>query len=217
MARRRSHRNGRSGFTLIELLVVVAIISLLVSILLPSLQRAKDLAQRVVCMSNLRSLGMAFTFYLEDSRQLLPPGYVASIWRPWYRYLDAHTGYAENRQQSILICPTDQTLNSERVSYRTNFFYSRWYGSPPGGFYDHDDVNEPEGKVAVAEGNSYYWMVYITPKASDTDPLVGGVDERHADGANYLWMDWHVTWEPEVPDKDLHWYNTPGDHSMWPW
>jgi prepilin-type N-terminal cleavage/methylation domain-containing protein len=63
-ARRR--RYARSGFTLIELLVVIAIIALLVSILLPSLNRAKQLAKNVVCMSNLRSIGTLALMYQAD-------------------------------------------------------------------------------------------------------------------------------------------------------
>jgi prepilin-type N-terminal cleavage/methylation domain-containing protein len=54
------------GFTLIELLVVVAIIALLISILLPSLGKAKELANRAYCGANLRSMGLSFTIYSQD-------------------------------------------------------------------------------------------------------------------------------------------------------
>ncbi len=60
------------GFTLIELLVVIAIISLLVSILLPSLTKAKELARRVVCASNVRNLGLAAFVYANDNDGMLP-------------------------------------------------------------------------------------------------------------------------------------------------
>lgn len=56
-----------AGFTLIELLVVVGIISLLTSILTPSLTSAKELARRTVCLSNLRSLGSAMYLYQQDN------------------------------------------------------------------------------------------------------------------------------------------------------
>ena len=60
------------GFTLIELLVVVAIIALLVSILLPSLARAREMSKRSVCMANLKGLGTAFSIYANDYRDAFP-------------------------------------------------------------------------------------------------------------------------------------------------
>jgi len=54
------------GFTLIELLVVVAILALLVSILMPSLQKAKELARTVVCLTNQKNCGTAFFLYADE-------------------------------------------------------------------------------------------------------------------------------------------------------
>jgi prepilin-type N-terminal cleavage/methylation domain-containing protein len=62
----RSSSPAWRGFTLIELLVVIAVISLLVSILLPSLNRAKALARRTLCASNLRSLATVLQMYAHD-------------------------------------------------------------------------------------------------------------------------------------------------------
>ena len=63
------------GFTLIELLVVIAIIALLVSILLPALGRARELAKRVQCASQLKGMGNAFAMYQNDNRGQNP--------KPW--------------------------------------------------------------------------------------------------------------------------------------
>jgi len=61
------------AFTLIELLVVVAIIAVLISILVPSLNKAKALAKIVVCQSNLKGLYIGFAYYAEDFDMRLPP------------------------------------------------------------------------------------------------------------------------------------------------
>ena len=65
----------RKGFTLIELLVVVAIIALLISILLPSLSRARELAKRAVCASNLRGIGQGNHIYSNDNSESFPQHY----------------------------------------------------------------------------------------------------------------------------------------------
>jgi len=62
------------GFTLIELLVVVAIIALLLSILLPSLERARAQARGVLCQTSLQSQGRAAYFYSEDNRGFIGRG-----------------------------------------------------------------------------------------------------------------------------------------------
>src|SRR5215510_6839542 len=65
-------RRKRHGFTLIELLVVVAIIALLISILLPSLQGAREQAKRSYCLANLKGMGTASNAYAAESDFIVP-------------------------------------------------------------------------------------------------------------------------------------------------
>ena len=68
----KPNRKPRLAFTLIELLVVIAIIAILAALLLPALSSAKQKAQRVTCLSNLKQWGLAQTMYADDNVQTFP-------------------------------------------------------------------------------------------------------------------------------------------------
>src|SRR5690242_3645959 len=69
----------RRAFTLVELLVVIGILALLVGMLLPSLAKARQAAQRVECLSNLREVSTSFRMYAMANHDHVPLGYRAGM------------------------------------------------------------------------------------------------------------------------------------------
>jgi prepilin-type N-terminal cleavage/methylation domain-containing protein/prepilin-type processing-associated H-X9-DG protein len=124
-----SRPRGKHGFTLVELLVVIAIIGVLVALLLPAVQMAREAARRVQCQNNLKQLGLAFLNF-ESTRSELPLAYTnqslpgknnwAPFVLPYFEQKNLIDGYdlavdwwvAPNRplvanHLKVLLCPSD--------------------------------------------------------------------------------------------------------------
>jgi prepilin-type N-terminal cleavage/methylation domain-containing protein/prepilin-type processing-associated H-X9-DG protein len=87
-----ANRKYKTGFTLIELLVVVGIIAVLVSILLPALQKSRSAAQAVRCLSNLRQLNNGLGMYINDFQGCIPPANVNTPSTQWFHLLWPYIG-----------------------------------------------------------------------------------------------------------------------------
>jgi prepilin-type N-terminal cleavage/methylation domain-containing protein len=135
------------GFTLIELLVVIAVIATLAALLMPALERAREMAHRAKCVSNQRQLGVAMTMYAMDyegavsysypvgSDDIITRfGYVIWGWgrpRPANHGLWVYGGYATGM---LLLCPSHTLREGDRWTTNVYPYMPQWTsGLPPTG------------------------------------------------------------------------------------
>ena len=132
----------KKGFTLIELLVVIAIIALLLAILMPSLKKAKKIAQDVICRSNLKQWGVIWKIYTQENDGKLPDctgfGALRGDWIVALRD-DYPTG-------KITKCPSAIKVNESFKGGGTNFAYIN----------TRDSNNNPEETCSYGMNNWSY-------------------------------------------------------------
>ena len=109
-----------NGFTLIELLVVVAIIALLVAIVVPAVNKARQEAQRVVCKSNLKQFAYAWYYYCNDNGGQMPELTHAIGGGNWYVEFGKYLGDS-SEEQDVWDCPTDEHKETNLIGYTLPF------------------------------------------------------------------------------------------------
>jgi prepilin-type processing-associated H-X9-DG protein/prepilin-type N-terminal cleavage/methylation domain-containing protein len=204
----------KSGFTLVELLVVIGIISVLIAMLLPALNKARRAAQAVACASNLRQVGMAFQMYNNDNQQWYPMSVGVNTWiwpggdnsNLWYAYIASYLGWNGDTSAGgfvypkVLDCPAyDRTVNVTWNSTSANWTYvSYGYNDTYFGNYSFSapatqsrtfkrtQIADSQDKILVTDS------LYMIVRPNTSGGNVYLLQPRHDGKCNALFADGHV-------------------------
>jgi len=177
------------GWTLTELLVVIAIISLLAALLIPVLNGVRDKAKSIVCVNNMKQLGLAFQMYTNDYDDLLPhedagtPGkYPEGCC--WFDVLDT---YLDRRNfSSVKQCPCFTGDIRKYHSYKMNTRLNIFSFDDDVAFVHIGRIGDPSRTAILFDGKPN-----SQPDGAPTEVTFG---DWHNKGADILFVDGHVNW-----------------------
>jgi prepilin-type N-terminal cleavage/methylation domain-containing protein len=167
----------KKAFTLIELLVVISIIALLLSILMPSLQKARKLGQSSVCLGNTRQLAIAFQCYSFENRGKLVPSLVKTGQsNAWVQYPQDATGkntFTEYKQT----IPLNDTLNGIKAGLLYPYTKNEKV---------YHCIGDPRMKQATQGYRTYSMVACLNGWSTDVKHIITKMDQIRRPSASYM-------------------------------
>ena len=193
----------RRAFTLIELLVVIAVIAILMAILMPALNRAREQGKRTACMNNLREMMTGWIMYADDNNDKIPPANPQQSGGGWVRYPGDNATLEqkiEGIRQGLIFrycpevklykCPTG--VRGEVVTYAITDAMNGYNGIPGTTnlmVYRRTQVKRASERiVCLDEGrlSPNSWTLWY-----DQERWWDQITARHGDGTNFGFADGH--------------------------
>ncbi len=180
----------RAAFTLIELLVVVSIIALLAAILFPVFGRAREMARRSSCQSNLKQIGLGIAQYSQDYDEQMLSGQSGGVL--WKELLQP---YVKSKQ--IFACPSNPNKDALATNYPVSYGPNcDAHGSRAALGYINDGPNlsqitSPSTAITIVEMTANTWDFVITLDGGHND-FDDALFAGHSRLSNTLFADGHV-------------------------
>jgi prepilin-type N-terminal cleavage/methylation domain-containing protein/prepilin-type processing-associated H-X9-DG protein len=208
-------RSGRwTGFTLVELLVVIGIIALLISILLPSLNKAREAAKQTACLSNLRQIGIAMVMYTNDFKGKYPEA-SSPTYDPWQASWNLQlvrakclSGDLTAYSSPIMVCPSDDITRA--WGHPSTYWANVGHWSYLCGWINWGDGSSPSKSITISKVKRPAEFILVFERA-DVSAIFGyqGYQQWYAGmelsphrfvnkdplGSNILFADGHANWE----------------------
>lgn len=225
----RARTESRRGFSIVELLVIISGLMILTSIMAPSLMRAKDVAQKTKCATNLRNMGSATLMYIEDNYQMFPDmvyskqpgnsGGIVVLFQP----KKAVTAGLNAYESQALVCPSDsEGYEIQYIDENGEYQYTPMsYGYNVDLFVreiPYEVIKTPSDLAIFYDGCPYGRGVRPTKNGKFQGQFVKGkpwdiamdcVIPRHMERCNVLYGDWHVEQQATLTEDMI--YDDPND------